>query len=96
MQFDIYSDDTEHKAGKAPICHITMKAQGPLGTVAFANAGNDVVMSGKVKNIVAAQNRTSGLCPTGTDEKVGEYTIQAAGITLKAKNNGAEVKFDVG
>jgi hypothetical protein len=89
----VFASHLAHTENK-PICHLTIKAQTPNSTnLVIANEGNDVKVSGKVTEVVATQERTSAVCPAGTETKTAEYIVQPAGITVQG--NGG-VKVDVG
>jgi hypothetical protein len=89
----VYPDHLKHTQNQ-PICHLTIKAQTPnTPNLVYTNESNDVKVSGKVSEIVATQERTSAVCPAGTETKTAEYIIQPAGITVQGIGG---VKVDVG
>jgi hypothetical protein len=97
IDITVFASEAAHKENK-PICHITVAEQlGLAGGKVNVDTGatstaDDITISGTVAGIAAKQVRNSALCPVGTEESAGKYTINANKITVTGTNpaNGAE------
>lgn len=67
------------------ICHVTIPAQTPSGKVNYTNnEDGSLTISGSISGMTMTQNRTNAvLCPAGTHNTTGSYTIAAGGIVIK-------------
>lgn len=88
----IFSSSTHSEV----LCHLYVGPQTAEYTISrgTTSGGNkDVNLSGTVSPLVATQERTSILCPSGTETKEAKYTIQSGGITVTRKGGG-DVTYD--